>query len=644
MLQEYISASEALWAILDETTGIRPIVHKHEITEVPQERTSPGKTSTSKSSSSIKPLNIVECGHDCHTTYLDGHLPPLPGSDPGKKHLPKTEHKMNWNKSHHKAQLVLSDVSDEEEEGIFLDPEVDPWAEADLSWSDEAPTLKKLYMSQRQWPRKKRTASQMDFSKESILGYFRTLRLHDRKIGYIDRDIMKMRNLEELSLTGNWIDHVNSLPTRLQILHLNANRLSKCPNVSALQQLVHLGIGYNSIASFLDVELRPESPPKSSSANPRPRKLSPLSGSKPSTTLGWLPPSLKSLDASWNAISDLNETLEVLEQLPSLKILALTGNPAFLLPKYRASAISRLPGLVSLDDTWVTAEERTTSLRIVREDARDEVCISFGIHTLTGFSIPESVIPEDPKQPLDEYTFQLRIVLERFNGYAISTPAVSPPQRVHQPPDKPHKSGKGKGGDVQPPEPEVHLVDFAFVQEIEFPIGKQLRDALWDGVTVILSRNRVAYVRKDDLAPDENDTSTRPDSSAATSRRPSLSGKKGGSQAGRKPAKAAKGRKGAKEDEAANWRPVIAERTDIGLCRVSTKPFLDGENVIEQECDLTIPVKDSHSPTSSTVVGTVHLSFRLNPLTEERAGGPSDENDAPDGVRLGHGHESTEEE
>ncbi|KAJ3023348.1 UNVERIFIED_CONTAM: Leucine-rich repeat-containing protein 43 [Siphonaria sp. JEL0065] len=129
-----------------------------------------------------------------------------------------------------KAPLILEDLEDEDAEGLIQDWEIDLWAKADLDWSNEAAELKAIHSKSKEKKSSTKANTQVHniFSEDYIFGFFKTLRLVDKKICRIDEDVQKLRNLKELSLTGNLIESFEgrNLPQDIQILHLNANKLS----------------------------------------------------------------------------------------------------------------------------------------------------------------------------------------------------------------------------------------------------------------------------------------------------------------------------------------------------------------------------------------------------------------------------------
>ncbi|KAJ3101701.1 Leucine-rich repeat-containing protein 43 [Phlyctochytrium planicorne] len=162
-----------------------------------------------------------------------------------------------------KVPLTLSDLLDEDAEGVFDDCQVDTTSEATLDWSDEAHALKELkYEKDRKAKlrvntklaevnkqlqelvlRGQASASSLNSAKEMmqnasdsargtftedfLYDYFETLRLVNLGIGAIDPATLKFKNIKELSLTGNLISQIANLPEELQILHVNANWITE---------------------------------------------------------------------------------------------------------------------------------------------------------------------------------------------------------------------------------------------------------------------------------------------------------------------------------------------------------------------------------------------------------------------------------
>ncbi|KAJ3073988.1 Leucine-rich repeat-containing protein 43, partial [Quaeritorhiza haematococci] len=403
----------------------------------------------------------------------------------------------------------IDEDTDEEE------VEVDLWQGADLSWSQEAKSFKALYRQEKSRasvvatnpdsslskqqphppalpkdlslplrcqkphpslapkPKKKlpskptslSAANPVVIGEEFALSYFKTLRLVDRKIDDIGKDLgARMSNLRELSLTGNNVAGVDaaSLPKKIEILHLNANRISDCPDLSELQHLIHLGLGYNFISG-----LSPSTSNASKSESESPQTtLPPAQQPQPHPIHAWFPAqTLKSLDLSFNELTDLDETVSILSSAKRLKILALVGNPIFLLERYRTTVLESLPTVTILDDidrsapipkpsltgsavgepTVTISEEKMdedhyrhgplknaerggnqeheagAEVKVVvdQENAiwmkKDVVGILFNVGKLTGLLEPEVLNAELADAPPDEYSFHIEILLTAYN-------------------------------------------------------------------------------------------------------------------------------------------------------------------------------------------------------------------------------------
>ena len=159
--------------------------------------------------------------------------------------------------------------------------------------------------------------------KEFLPSKIRQIKLYGKNINTIDEEILRFIELEELSLCGNLIHHVDNkcLPSSLKIMHLNGNELDSLPNLENLIHLIHLGLSHNSIRSTLLVS-----------------KL--------------FPSGIVSLDLSWNKLVDLKETAETLNKLSNLKNLVLFGNPICLLPFYNNEILRCLPRLIYFDEKY----------------------------------------------------------------------------------------------------------------------------------------------------------------------------------------------------------------------------------------------------------------------------------------------------
>lgn len=151
------------------------------------------------------------------------------------------------------------------------------------------------------------------------------------KITYTDDLLARFSSLLELTLSGNLLSSITHLPSSLLILHAYANQIVSLPE-SLPPSLQLLGLGFNSIS-----HLPSSSSPSSSGYS-----------------------SLLSLDLSYNKLFSLHDTLSFLSSIPSLRHLALIGNPICLLPSYSLSIISSLPWISVLDDIPVSSSEKKT--------------------------------------------------------------------------------------------------------------------------------------------------------------------------------------------------------------------------------------------------------------------------------------------
>ncbi|KAI8620144.1 hypothetical protein BC830DRAFT_622731 [Chytriomyces sp. MP71] len=347
-----------------------------------------------------------------------------------------------------KAPLSLSDLSDEDVEGLNHDWEIDLWSKADLDWSNEARELKELHSKMKeqnskylQNPIKQHCP---DLTEDFLFGFFKTLRLVDRNISRIDEHSKRLCNLEELSLTGNLIDSFDgrNLPQDIQILHLNANRLTACPDISSLKSLIHFGIGYNLIHSLANFN---------ATAN------------------------LISLDLSGNALCDLADTMKILECVPNLQILALLRNPLYFIEGYRKIVISKLPRLIVLDDINVSISERSNTIQetIITPPASPEISLLLSLKEMTGV---KQFVVEEPadNRPADEIVLHFEAVFDSYNNAKFMCS-----DSITWVPD---------------------MIDVASSHAISFPVTKAARDTFKGTLTLKMFQKRYTF----NPVPDEN--------------------------------------------------------------------------------------------------------------------------------------------
>ncbi|XP_071093014.1 leucine-rich repeat-containing protein 43-like [Haliotis cracherodii] len=256
-----------------------------------------------------------------------------------------------------------------------------PW-HLDYSWSQEARELREIAVK-----------SPWLIDDSFVLNYFKTLRIVDKNVTEVDEDLLKFKNLEELTLSANHIKNIGSknLPESLKVLELCANEIS---DISALcinpPLLTHLGLGHNNIAFIGDY----------------------ITGDY------W--PCLLSLDLSHNDLSDLLDVVRKLGTLPKLRNLILQGNPLSLIPGYRGYTIDSLRKLSILDDIRISADEKHhfKGLARRREYVLDEAKVTIEVSQMTGLPVPEELKnpEEQPEFPIIERKYYVEFMFLEDSG------------------------------------------------------------------------------------------------------------------------------------------------------------------------------------------------------------------------------------
>ncbi|KAJ1343896.1 hypothetical protein BSLG_001557 [Batrachochytrium salamandrivorans] len=487
--------------------------------------------------------------------------------------------------------------------------QLDPWKDSDFSWSDEAQSLKNLFLkslcqTQHNDPQKLKSNSSLPsvLTLDFIHKHFETLRLHGQGITHIDAGLSKFVHLKELSLTGNLISVVEHIPTSMVMLHLNANKLNHIPELAHLDHLLHLGLGYNQIDTLCNLRhndsvrtVKPHQMKKSSrptvskslsqqsrtKATPtahllpaghfiNPALSSAILGSVPKDGLSeGLPSTLVSLDLAWNHLCDLEETVACLKKLPNLKILFLQGNPLCMANPYPIYVIRSLPRLVSLDEML--------TIDLVRLNT-------------------QSISPAS----MDDMK----------TGICCLAPVLSHPV---------------------PWTPMV--LETRFDQIVEFGLCTMLRNAFRDGICVRLFRRRLTYTASsalDNAVPSRvvrAESARRGISSGGTqqmaSDQPKLMGSavspkkaaeklvKGGAAAGRKVPRASEAQK------KIQWVATEAETVMIGKCNLPLLDLVNGQTSLIGDYPFEyISTVGSDTNAQPTMEGTLHAEIWLNPKTE----------------------------
>lgn len=256
-----------------------------------------------------------------------------------------------------------------------------PWF-MDYSWSEEAEELRQISVK-----------SPWLIDSQFVLNHFRTLRIVDKGVTEVDDRLLQLQNLQELTLTANFIQNVSSkhLPQTLQVLELCANEISYIDGLCEQPPpLKHLGLGYNKI-NFIDDFI---------------------------TADFW--PELLSLDLSNNNLTDLLDIVRKLSSLPKLRNLILIGNPLSLIPGYRGYTIDSMRNLSLLDDIRISADEwhHFKGLARRKEYILDEAKVELEVSYLKNVPVPDEVkfADDQPEYPIIERTYYIKFMFLADRG------------------------------------------------------------------------------------------------------------------------------------------------------------------------------------------------------------------------------------
>ncbi|GFS01382.1 leucine-rich repeat-containing protein 43 [Elysia marginata] len=256
-----------------------------------------------------------------------------------------------------------------------------PW-HLDYSWSEEAKELREIAVK-----------SPWLIDTNFVLNFFKTLRIVDKDVTKVDKKLLRLKNLEEITLSANLITNVNSknLPASLKVLELCANSISDVSSLCVRPPLLHhLGLGRNCVSFIGDY----------------------ITGDY------W--PNLLSLDLSHNNLCDLMEIIRKMTTLPKLRNLILQGNPLSLVPGYRGYTIDCLRRLTVLDDIHISADEKHHFKGLARrrefilDEAKVQICVSY----IKGLPCPEEIKhPENqPEFPVVERTYFIQFMFPEETG------------------------------------------------------------------------------------------------------------------------------------------------------------------------------------------------------------------------------------
>ncbi|KAI9350516.1 hypothetical protein DFJ73DRAFT_832466 [Zopfochytrium polystomum] len=460
--------------------------------------------------------------------------------------------------------------ADDEEDGNFH--EIDPFGNADQSWSEEAAEFKSAVSSLAL------SKASAELPEDLAFGFFSTLRLVNQKIHSADEKMLRFRKLSELSLTGNLISKVNVeyFPRTLSILHLDANLLTTCPDFHEFENLVHLGLAFNQLSSM----------------------------SSDGCTPWRLPPNLISLDLAGNHLVNLDETLNCLRAARKLKILALSQNPFYFRSDYRDLIIAQLDQLLVLDDRSVSNSERL-NLSSTQQPSSSDVFLLIHLKEMTGLSEP--VLDQDPERPPDEVTFTVEGKFSELispNTFKLSTFSWS-----------------------------SDLIEVDAQNCVKWNISREMRDAFGGRFRMSLIKETYRFIKPDDTAGNATtgvagshglgeNASSRPASGKSARLKSANSSGKGGAAPPppkKQPPPPEKGKKGSKpgkkgiEDES-QYVKTLFSVAPIAHSELNLAPLIQGNFEFTEDChfmaDVTEPIHEV------TVACTMRATVTLNPKVE----------------------------
>ncbi|KAG2389020.1 hypothetical protein C9374_014420 [Naegleria lovaniensis] len=205
------------------------------------------------------------------------------------------------------------------------------------------------------------TTVSRDFTLSSICSkYFHDINLSSCKITEIDSEFVNYcKFLEVLSLSFNKLTSIRCLPQNLYGLTAYSNSISKIVPLKTFANIVHLGLGYNRLNNLAFVENCPY---------------------------------LASLDVSFNDLTSLEQSLQSLTKVPSLKTLNLQGNCFCLLEHYRGAVFSSLPKIETLDNESFSEESRKRYMDLFHGFSGDKKTkLVVTLSSLTGVNFDDEI-------------------------------------------------------------------------------------------------------------------------------------------------------------------------------------------------------------------------------------------------------------
>lgn len=512
-------------------------------------------------------LNITAAFHSQLNTLCIREFPCGYGSWRAPNVTSNTSLKINTEGKYSEHSAQLESVESLQELAVKI-----PY-NADCSWSDEAESLREIAV---------KTPDKL--SKTYILKFFKSLRIVDKKVTEIDEGLLQLSNLKKLSLSANLIKQIDSrrLPKGLEELELAANQISDISTLCVCPPpLIHLGLSYNQISS--------------------------VTGHMKATS--WS--NLLSLDLSFNNLTDLFGTINVLKTLPKLKNLVLQGNPLALVPGYRGYTIDSIRQLTILDDIRISADEKHffKGLSKLKDVPLDEAQVTVSIRNIKGVKMPEEI--EDPEinadYPKTEHKYHIEFHFLKAEptlcpndtpvceSPVLSVPAISlktanDNKNVNQ------EEGSSVDGISQSGDSSLlqmvathslpwseEGIELDYCGKFDTRLLAPLRDYLQNGVQFTVVKTKHMYVLEDPNAQQNDDNK----SLASVKSRPGSKAQKVPTKEKRKESAKGKPREGKSKkskQEDIELFELPRTRSELGSCHVQLSPILEGELEVESEC------------------------------------------------------------
>lgn len=409
--------------------------------------------------------------------------------------------------------------------------------DVDTTWSGEVASLRKLAVSQ-----------PSIISKKFICNYFKTLRLISKQITEVGGELIKYKNLEELTLSVNKLTSVPvNLPPKIKILELSTNEIE---TLEPLERKVlpwqHLGLSYNYLTG----------------------------SSQHKYFTGEIFPMLLSLDLSYNNLTDLVELVEKLALLPKLKNLTMIGNPLCLIPGYRGFVIDSLRSLYIFDDNHITADEKHHFKGLARrkENILDEAYLNIVISNLKGLPMPEEMIddPERPEFPIKTTTFFAQYQMPLIYSNENEFDEVEKSENLV---DFNSSKLSWEEGGLDLEYNQLHCVD-------NLPLLKQI---FMDGITISIIEERIESrpISEEDM---QNQTPITPSPRKKSAGKETPAAKKGKDTPAKGKGDKDKGKKKSEKSCSEDLKSDPPIYNKVGDYKIEMINFLDGEKNVECNC------------------------------------------------------------